>query len=168
MATRYGLERWHPDFFEKHKAYTVFDLLMEYIVSGRISLDRTRITEKVAYHDPCNYGRKSKEMFGYAYYHEPRWILNQCTSNWVELEPCRNNQYCCGGGGGLMLTTYDQEREYYSRRKMEQIKKSGASLIVAPCHSCHGQIMAMAKKYDLPDIRVKYLWEVVADALVVG
>lgn len=67
-----------------------------------------------------------------------------------------------------MLTTYDHEREYYSRRKIEQIKNSGASLIVVPCHSCHGQIKAMVKKYDLPDIQVKYLWEVVADALVVA
>ena len=73
MATRYGLERWHPDFFKKHKAYTVFDLLMEYIVSGRITLDRTRIAEKVAYHDPCNYGRKSEEMFGHAYSRLQQW-----------------------------------------------------------------------------------------------
>lgn len=66
-----------------------------------------------------------------------------------------------------MLTTLDDQREYYSRRKIEQIKHSGASLIVVPCHSCHGQIKAMAQKYNLPDIQVKYLWEVVADSLVV-
>jgi Fe-S oxidoreductase len=126
------------------------------------------VTERVAYHDPCNYGRKSLEMFGQAFYHEPRWVLNKCVREWVDLEPSREGQYCCGGGGGLMLTGYDKEREYYSRKKIEQINRSGADLIVVPCHSCHGQILAMAGKYDLPHLQVKYLWEVVADALVVG
>ena len=167
MATRYGLQRWHPEFFEKHEAFTVFDLLMDYIRSGRITLDKNRITQRTAYHDPCNYGRKSQEMFGHAYYHEPRWILNRCVSDWVDLEPCRTGQYCCGGGGGLMLTSYDKQRQYYSRRKMEQIKNSRAQLVVVPCHSCHGQIRAMAGQYGLPDLEVKYLWEVVAEALVV-
>lgn len=140
---------------------------MEYISSGRIKLDRTRIQKKAAYHDPCNYGRKSQDLFEHAFYHEPRWILNQSIAHWVDLEPSRALQYCCGGGGGLMLTTYEAQREYYSRRKIDQIKKSGAELVVVPCHSCHGHIRSMLKAYGMPEIEVKYLWQVVAEALVV-
>jgi dimethylglycine catabolism B len=161
------LQRWHPGFFDRHNALTVFELLVEYISSGRIRLDRSRITELVTYHDPCNYGRKSEEMFGHGFYAEPRWILSQCTSDWVDLWPSRANQYCCGGGGGLMLTSFDAQREQYTRRKIEQIRASGATLIVVPCHSCHGQLRAMLKRYGMPQIKVKYLWEVVAEALVV-
>ncbi len=161
------MARWHPDFWERFEAVTVFDLLIEYITSGRIKLDRTRVQKKAVYHDPCNYGRKSEVLFGHGFYHEPRWILNQCVSHWVNTEPDRYEQYCCGGGGGLMLTSYDAQREYYSRRKIDQIKQSGAELVVVPCHGCHGQIRAMLDSYGLQEIEIKYLWELVAEALVV-
>lgn len=140
---------------------------MEYIRSGRIRLDRTRITARATYHDPCNYGRKSEEMFGHGYFAEPRWILGQCLEDWVDLWPARANQYCCGGGGGLMLTSYDAQREHYTRRKIEQIKNSLATLVVVPCHSCHGQLRDMLKRFDMTEVEVKYLWEVVAEALIV-
>jgi Fe-S oxidoreductase len=145
----------------------VFDLLVDYIRSGRIRLDKTKITQRAAYHDPCNYGRKSQELFGHGYYEEPRWILDQCISDWVDLFPAGGNQYCCGGGGGTLLTPYRDERIHYARRKMEQIKRTGAKMLVVPCHSCHGQIKAVAETYGMPDLRVKYLWEVVADILII-
>ncbi len=65
-----------------------------------------------------------------------------------------------------MLTPYDAQREYYSRRKIDQIKKSKAELVVVPCHGCHGQIRSMLDKQGLTGIEVKYLWQVVAEALV--
>ncbi len=139
---------------------------MEYISSGRIRLDRSRHKRLAVYHDPCNYGRKSQALFGHGYYHEPRWVLNRCVSRWQDLEPNRSEQYCCGGGGGLMLTTYEKQRSYYSRRKIEQIKKSRAELVVVPCHSCHGHIRAMLDEQGMSQIEVKYLWEVAAEALV--
>lgn len=145
----------------------MFDLLVDYIRSGRIRLDKTKITRRAAYHDPCNYGRKSQELFGHGYYKEPRWILDQCLSDWVDLFPEGGNQYCCGGGGGTLLTPYRDERIHYARRKMEQIKRTGAEMLVVPCHSCHSQIKAVAKTYGMPDLRVKYLWEVVADILII-
>ena len=160
------MQRWHPGFFEHHRAYTVFDLLVEYITAGRIHLDRSRITVRAAYHDPCNYGRKSEELFGHGFYAEPRRILSACAADWVDLHPSRADQYCCGGGGGLMLTGYDRQREHYTRRKIQQIRDSGASLVVVPCHSCHGQLRAMLRRCGLEEIEVKYLWEVVAEALV--
>jgi len=160
------LERWHPEFFDRFGALTVFDLLQEYIGSGRITLDKSRNVQRAAYHDPCNYGRKSEEKFGKGYYDEPRWVMDQCMSDWVDLFPARGTQYCCGGGGGTLLTPYTDQRTHYARRKMEQIRRAGVELIVVPCHSCHGQIKAMAQKYGM-ELEVKYLWEMVAEALVV-
>ena len=145
----------------------MFDLLVDYIRSGRIRLDKTKITHRAAYHDPCNYGRKSQELFGHGYYEEPRWILDQCISDWVDLFPKEGNQYCCGGGGGTLLTPYRDERIHYARRKMEQIKRTGAQMLVVPCHSCHAQIKAVAETYGMPDLQVKYLWEVVADIMII-
>jgi len=162
------LQTWHPDFFDRFGALTVFDLLQDYIKSGRIKLDKSKNTVRATYHDPCNYGRKAEELFGHGYFDEPRWVMDQCLSEWVDLRPSKGNQYCCGGGGGTLLTPFKAERIHYGAKKIEQIKQTKADLLVVPCHSCHGQIKAMAKEHGLPDLEVKYLWEVVADALVVG
>jgi Fe-S oxidoreductase len=145
---------------------TVFDLLIEYIRSGRIVLDKSRNTGLATYHDPCNYGRKSLEMFGRAFFEEGRWIMDQCWDNWVDAYPSAGNQYCCGGGGGTMLTPFTDQRLYHGARKLDQIRRTGADTLVVPCHSCHGQIKALAANENM-DLTVKYLWEAVADSLVV-
>ena len=118
------------------------------------------------YHDPCNYCRKAEKLFGHGFYDEPRWIMDQCLANWVDLWPNRGHQICCGGGGGTLTTGYNDERIYYGRRKMEQLKMTGASMVVVPCHSCHGQLNNIKAKYEMQDLTVKYLWELVADCLV--
>ena len=62
---------------------------------------------------------------------------------------------------------YEAERIYYGRVKARQIKDTKAKLVVAPCHNCRDQIMkALTKDYAL-DIETKYLWELVADSLVI-
>ena len=137
-----------------------------YIKQGRVQLDKSRFDVLATYHDPCNYCRKAEKLFGYGYYEEPRWIMSQCLDNWVDLYPSRQHQICCGGGGGALTTGYHEERVYYGRRKMEQIRASGAAMIVVPCHSCHGQLNNIKKNYGLQDLSVKYLWELVADCLI--
>jgi Fe-S oxidoreductase len=160
------LAKWFPEFFDRYGALTVFDLLVDYIQSGRISLDKTRIGQRVAYHDPCNYGRKSEELFGHGYYEEPRWVLDQFVADWVDLFPSKANQYCCGGGGGTLLTPYKAERISYGRQKIRQIQRTQAEIVVVPCHSCHGQIKAVLAEEGVTDVQVKYLWELAAAALI--
>jgi Fe-S oxidoreductase len=151
---------------EKIGTFTVFDLLTDYIKQGRIRLDKSRFDVLATYHDPCNYGRKAEKLFGHGYFDEPRWILGQCLDNWVDLYPTQQLQICCGGGGGALTTGYNDERIYYGRRKMEQIRATGASMVVVPCHSCHGQLQNIKTQYDFEDLQVKYLWELVADCLI--
>lgn len=146
---------------------TVFDLLIEYIKSGRIRLDRRRFDVRATYHDPCNYGRRARKRFGHGYFQEPRWIMDQCLEDWVDLHPDRLHQTCCGGGGGALTTGYNDERIFYGRRKMDQIRATGADMLVLPCHSCHGQINSIKATYGMDDLTVKYLWELVADCLIV-
>lgn len=150
---------------KKFEFVTVFDLLIRYIKEGRIKLDKKKTPQLATYHDPCNYGRKAQALFGHGYFDEPRWILDQCLENWVDLFPNRQIQFCCGGGGGTMVTGYDQERIYYGRKKMQQIKDVGAKLLVVPCHSCHGQLNSIKKHYGMEDLTVKYLWELVAEII---
>ena len=150
---------------ERFGTYTVFDLLIKYIKEERIKLDKSKYNVLATYHDPCNYGRKAEKLFGYGYFDEPRWILDQCLENWVELYPTKRDQFCCGGGGGTMTTGYNEERIFYGRKKMEQIEAIGAQMII-PCHSCHGQINNIKKEYSMENLEVKYLWELVADIMI--
>ena len=62
---------------------------------------------------------------------------------------------------------YDQERIFYGRVKARQIKDTGAKMVVAPCHNCRDQIMKSLTKEFALDIETKYLWELVADSLIV-
>ncbi|MCF8119223.1 MAG: (Fe-S)-binding protein, partial [Deltaproteobacteria bacterium] len=58
-------------------------------------------------------------------------------------------------------------RIYYGRVKAKQIMDTGAKMVIAPCHNCRDQIMkSLTKEYGL-DIETKYLWELVADSLIV-
>lgn len=145
----------------------MFDLLIKYIKEGRIKIDKSRFDILATYHDPCNYGRKAERLFGHGFFDEPRWILDQCMENWKELYPEKMDQFCCGGGGGTLTTGYNQERIYYGRKKIEQIKATGAKMVVVPCHSCHGQLNNLKEEYDMQNLEVKYLWELVADCLII-
>jgi len=86
--------------------------------------------------------------------------------NWIDLYPNGMDQLCCGGGGGTLTTGYNDERIHYGRRKMDQVRATGASMLVVPCHSCHGQLENIKTHHGLDDLEVKYLWELVADCLV--
>ena len=145
---------------------SVFDLLMEYINEGRIKLDNSRHPMRVVYHDPCNYGRTSMKAFGVAYYEEGREITRQCCPDYKDMEPNRESNYCCGAGGGAWAMPFAPERVFYGRIKARQIKETGAELVIAPCHNCRDQLMkSLNQEYDL-GIEVKYLWELVADCLI--
>ncbi len=158
---------WFPEVFEKYRVVSIHDLLKEYLESGRIKVDKNIHKMRTTYHDPCNYGRKSQKAFGHGYFEEPRWITQQCCEDFVDMYPNRMNNFCCGGGGGAWAMPYTQERIFYGRIKAKQIRETGAEMVVTPCHNCRDQLMkSLVKEYDL-GVEIKYLWELVADSLIV-
>jgi len=78
------------------------------------------------------------------------------------------NNLCCGAGGGAWAMPYTEERLAYGKMKADQIKKSGAELVMAPCHNCRDQIMkGLPKEFDMGNYKETiYIWELVAEALV--
>ena len=165
-----GFKKWFPEAFEEFRCVSVFELLKEYIEEGRIKLDKSKYEgKKITLHHPCNYFRKSQMMFGQHYLEEYHFIIESLfdKKDIVHLDPDALNDICCGAGGGAWAMPYDRERLDYGRWKAEQIKNTGADLVCAPCHNCRDQIMkSLTKEFDL-DIETKYLWELVADSLVV-
>lgn len=147
----------------------LYEYLVELIQSGRIKLDKTVNAGKVfTWHDSCKHGRELERHFGIAYYEEPRWIVQQCVDDFVEMEPNRGNGHCCGAGGGMWPGPYEKEAAYHGRVKYDSIRNSGANVLVVGCSNCHDQLMKRVPKY-YPDYKyeVKYIWELVADCLVI-
>lgn len=139
---------------------SVLEVIADYLREGRMRLDPAKTTKRLTLHDPCNLVR----LGGLA--QVPRAILSAATPDWVEMTPNREQNYCCGGGGGqLSMSRYAKRRLEAGRIKAEQIKATGAEVVVAPCHNCIDQLMELNKEYRL-GVEVRTVCEVVADAIV--
>jgi len=161
----FNSNRWEaPEWLSKKYGFEVESILQvvaNYIREGRIQLDPSRNKEVITLHDPCNLVRLGGII------EEQRYILKHAVTDFVEMTPNREKNYCCGGGGGqLAMTRFAERRLKAGRLKAEQIQKTGAKIVVAPCHNCIDQIMELNKRYKL-DIQVKTVSEIVADALVI-
>ncbi|MFI5330730.1 MAG: heterodisulfide reductase-related iron-sulfur binding cluster [Desulfobaccales bacterium] len=150
------------------------DLLEEYIKEGRIKLNTHKYHEAYTVHDPCNYVRKSQMAFGQSTAEQTRWISQQCIDpiHFREMIDDPMNNLCCGAGGGAWAMPYDEERLAYGKMKADQIKATGAEIVIAPCHNCRDQIMkglggeAKKGKMDMGNYQeTLYLWELVANCL---
>ncbi len=108
---------------------------------GRLKLNPEVITQKVAYHDPCNFARNRWIV------NQPREVLKSFCKNYVEMTPTGENNICCGGGGGTV--SIDEIRPYRTtvggKLKADQIRKSGCDILVAPCANCKKQLRELVE-----------------------
>jgi Fe-S oxidoreductase len=142
------------------KVITVAELINEYIRSGRIRLDKSRNQELVTVHDPCNLVRNGGLLS------EIRFTINHAVRNFVEMNPHGMDSFCCGGGGGqLAMSEYNDRRLKIGAIKAEQIRATGASVVITPCHNCVDQLSQLNHTYKL-GVKIKTLAEITADALV--
>ncbi len=156
--------RWEaPNYLQKSFPFDVLtsvELLAEYISQGRLKLDKKSNKELVTLHDPCNLVREGGIV------DQQRYILKHAASEFIEMTPHGIDNFCCGGGGGqLAMSEYNERRMKIAEIKAEQIRKTGASIVVTPCHNCVDQLMQIDNKFKL-GVKVKTLAEIVADAIV--
>ncbi len=132
--------------------------------AGRIPLKPERIPERVTYHDPCNLARVGRIT------EEPREILKAICADYVEMTPNRTRNYCCGGGGGTV--SLDEIRPFRTglmgRKKAEQIRATGAQLVVAPCANCKKQLREVCEDHGLEGVKVVGLHELLLRAMDFG
>jgi Fe-S oxidoreductase len=156
--------RWEAaEWLRRRPGYEIVSFLevMEgYFRDGRLTVDPGRHPDPVTLHDPCNLVR-------YGGVSEPqRDILRRTVADFVEMTPSRAENFCCGGGGGqLSMAAFKRKRIQAGGIKAEQIRRTGAKTVVAPCHNCIDQLMELNKEYKL-GVAIKTVAEMVADALV--
>jgi Fe-S oxidoreductase len=63
------------------------------------------------------------------------------------------------------MSEYNERRMKIGERKAEQIRNTGAKIVVTPCHNCVDQLLQLNSFYKL-NVQIKTLAEVVADAIV--
>lgn len=160
----YSTLRWEaPKWFGgplPFKVRSILEVLDEYIADGRLKLDPSQNPEAVTYHDSCHLGRKGGLL------EEPRRVIQAVATDFREMASNRKDSLCCGGGGGLVaISDWADSRIEAGKPKAEQIRSSGARVVVTSCDNCRHQINEINDHYGL-GIKVTSLCELTVQALV--
>jgi Fe-S oxidoreductase len=116
-----------------------YDLLKE----GKLKIVR-KIKEPVTLQDPCNIIRRAGAADKF------RYFVNETCEDFREMTPNREHNFCCNAGGGLAgLSNWTTHKARGNRVKAEQIKATGAKIVITPCHNCSTGIKDVVKYWDL-------------------
>jgi Fe-S oxidoreductase len=149
-----GPNYWGENGKLPYEITNIFELALPYFKDGTIKTDPTKNPQPVTYHDPCNFARSCNVT------EEPRELLNLVASNFVEMTPNRQENWCCGGGGGLAVMdgcegvkafgerTFLDSRMTSAKKKIEQVKATGAEYMAAPCANCKRHVGQMLEHYE--------------------
>jgi CheY-like chemotaxis protein len=137
------------------------ETMLRFIREGRIKVDKSRNKEPVTFHDSCNLARSCGIT------EEPRELLDLVCEDFREMYPNRAENYCCTGGGGAMsMSEYTPRRLKSAKVKAEQLKATGAKIVVTSCHNCVDGLTDLIRHYKL-DMKVAQLVNLVADVLII-
>jgi glycolate oxidase iron-sulfur subunit len=106
------------------------------------------------YHDPCHAVR-GQQLVG-----QPREFLRSLSG--VEYRELPEADWCCGGAGSFALTHYDLARKILDR-KIDNVERTGANLLVTSCPACVLHLRYGIEKRALP-VRVCHIAELVSTA----
>jgi heterodisulfide reductase subunit D len=138
------------------KMYHASQMLDQLIKEKRIPLKEMKT--KVTYHDPCDLGRNS------GVYEEPRRVLQSIPGlELIEMSLNRKFSVCCGGGGNLEMVNPELSGKV-AQMKLEQVKETGADMVVTSCQQCVRTIATRARK-QREDVVVKDLTELIVEAM---
>ena len=131
--------------------------------TGKLKIDPAKkIKIPCTLQDACNYVRND----GLGRY--TREIMSYIAEDFREMTPNADHNFCCGGGGGLNgIGLYRKERNIGLKNKLDQIKATGAQLVVTPCHNCWDAIRDMMEVYEEHNIKWSFLKPLLVDMMAV-
>jgi Fe-S oxidoreductase len=133
------------------------------IRDGQLEFDKSKNQQPVTYHDPCNFGRSCGIT------EEPRVILEASCADFREMHPNRSENWCCGGGGGLsaMDDIIDFRMEISGKKKLEQIRETGAAYVSTACSNCKRQLTQLLEHHE-EQIEVGGVHDMLSRAILVN
>jgi Fe-S oxidoreductase len=143
------------------KVTSITEVHARYLKEERIRIDKGRFPGPVTYHDPCQIARNAGVM------DDPRYILSRLTDDFREMSPDPRYNWCCGGGGGLVAMGEDtlDFRMKSAKVKVDQVQKTGATILSTACENCHTQLSNLNDHYKM-GVDVRFLSSMIADALI--
>ncbi|MHA1265240.1 MAG: (Fe-S)-binding protein [Candidatus Helarchaeota archaeon] len=176
--------------YQKHDIEIIHtsEFLDELIKNGKLNLTKS-LPFTVTYHDPCHLGRCSepyREWHGeimepislvkipvppkpirygtYGCYYPPRNVLKAIPGlTFREMERIKEYAYCCGAGGGVKAAFPDFAINT-AKRRVEEAKDTGASVLVSCCPFCSTNLQDAIKKNNV-DLKFFDLTELILMAL---
>lgn len=130
-----------PKYAEKAKQFSnrVKDIT-EFLAAIEPNPLLSSLNDKVTYHDACHLCHSQKIT------EEPRKVLRRIPD--LEIINLEESQWCCGSAGIYNVTQHD-DAEKILERKMQNLKETGADIVVAGNPGCIGQLKYGIKKYGL-------------------
>ena len=107
------------------------------------------------YHDPCHLSRYQKLV------REPRALLARVPG--LEYRELPEADWCCGGAGSYSVAHPDKAWPILER-KMENVRRTGANLLVTACPACLMQLRYGATRFGVP-VEVLHLTQLLQRAL---
>ena len=138
----------YPDLLEddpeyKQKAAAVrpkIKALSEYLMEIGLPDLHGRVEARVTYHDPCHMSRYQNLV------RQPREIIQKIPG--VEYRELPEADWCCGAAGTYNIAHYGQSMQILDR-KMGNVKKTGADILVTTCPGCKIQLSYGVRKNKL-------------------
>jgi glycolate oxidase iron-sulfur subunit len=111
------------------------------------------VSERVTYHDACHLAHAQR--IG----QEPRGLIRSVAKNFVEMP---ESDLCCGSAGSYNLTEPEMA-ERLQQRKIDNILKSGAEIVVTTNPGCLLQIQAGLKKAGAGNVKAMHIADFLAE-----
>jgi Fe-S oxidoreductase len=138
----------------------LIDECLRYMKEKRIKLDRSATPGPVTLQDPCNMARAC------GYIEQPREVLRAVVGEFREMYPHGVKNFCCTGGSGqVAMDEFTDMKVKAGLVKAQQIKATGAKMVVAPCAICKAAIPLVLENYKL-DVKSHGLQDLVGFAIV--
>jgi len=126
---------------------TQFDLQTAFKANEQLS---------VTFHEPCHLSHYLKIK------NEPLELIRKIEQ--VELREMSESNWCCGGAGTYNVAHYDLSMKIL-KRKMDNVKKTDAAILLSSCPGCLVQLSYGARKFNVP-VTVKHLVQLLNESMI--
>jgi len=110
----------------------------------------------VTYHDPCHLSHYLKIT------EEPRKLINQIAG--IKLDELPEANWCCGGAGTYNIAHYELSMKIL-QRKMNNLEKTEASVLLSSCPGCQVQLSYGVRKFN-KSVQVMHIVQLLNNSII--
>lgn len=141
------------------KVVHILELLDELRKAGKLKTTG-KLDKRLTFHDPCQIVRKGGVEV------QPRNLLGQVASEFVEMSDAGKMNWCCGGGGGVSANERaDEIRLKAFNRKKAQLEEVNVEVLVTACANCR-LVLEEGMEENNMDLPIIGLSDLIAEHLV--